>query len=235
MYQINLVGIVAQVDVKNAAYKLVTTIESKDKVIEIPSIVHQPTWYDWMPGVGDLMLIKGCSAFIYEKEKFKIVTKEDMIIVGMHIQAEYALIMANSFQGQALGNISMFGSGNIGKADGLRFLPDGTAVTNFSVATTRRGVPEKTGEGETLREETPLWTRLSIWGALAESVDPYLNKGTFVVFEATPKFDEFGSLRHYETDAKEVRSSFEATVNKIHISSGNGGRREATTETELVF
>ena len=54
--------------------------------------------------------------------------------------------------------------GNLGQDPEMRYMPDGQAVTNFSLATNRRWTDGPTGQP---REETT-WFRISVWGKQAE-------------------------------------------------------------------
>ena len=60
----------------------------------------------------------------------------------------------------------------------MRYTPNGSAVTNFSVATNRRYT---TADGEQ-REETE-WFRVAAWNRLAETCNQYVTKGMKVYVE----------------------------------------------------
>ena len=62
--------------------------------------------------------------------------------------------------------------GNVGSDPEMRYTPNGSAVTSFSIATNRRYT---TSDGEQ-REETE-WFRVSAWNKLAEICNQYLSKG----------------------------------------------------------
>ncbi len=66
--------------------------------------------------------------------------------------------------------------GNLGQDPELRYLPDGTPVTNFSVATNRRWGGENPGEETT-------WFRVTTWRRQAETCNQYLTKGQMVIVE----------------------------------------------------
>lgn len=70
-------------------------------------------------------------------------------------------------------SIQTFGPARLGRDSELRYTPDGTAVTNLSLAFTygRKGADGK-------RETT--WVDASLWGKLAEALAPYLLKGSLV-------------------------------------------------------
>ena len=69
--------------------------------------------------------------------------------------------------------------GNLGRDPEMRYTPSGQAVTNFSVATTRKW---SDGNGQT-REET-IWFRVATWGKLAEVCNQYLAKGVKYLWKA---------------------------------------------------
>ena len=68
--------------------------------------------------------------------------------------------------------------GHLGRDPEMRYTPQGAAVTDFSVATSRR-YTDNTGER---REETD-WFRVSAWRQLAELCNQYLQKGSLVYVE----------------------------------------------------
>ena len=69
--------------------------------------------------------------------------------------------------------------GNLGKDPETRFMPDGKAVCNFSVATTDTWKDKATGE----KKEATEWHRISAFGRLAEICGEYLKKGSQVYIE----------------------------------------------------
>ncbi len=69
--------------------------------------------------------------------------------------------------------------GRLGRDPEMRYMPDGTAVTSFNVATDRRWTDKYTGQP--VQETT--WFRVSVWGRQAESVNQYLSKGSMVLVE----------------------------------------------------
>jgi len=66
--------------------------------------------------------------------------------------------------------------GHLGRDPEMRYTPSGTAVTNFSVAVSRKF----TGKDGKAVEKTK-WFRVTAWGKLAETCNQYLAKGRQVL------------------------------------------------------
>lgn len=114
--------------------------------------------------------------------------------------------------------------GNLGGDPEMRYMPDGTAVTNFSVATSRRWTDGRTGEP---RDETT-WFRVSVWGRQAESTNQYLSKGRQVLVEGRIRPDpQTGSPRIFTRQDGTVGSSFEIFAENVRFI---GGREEGGYE-----
>lgn len=71
--------------------------------------------------------------------------------------------------------------GNLGKDPEVRFMPNGGAVANLTVATSETWKDKTTGEA---KEKTE-WHRVAIFGKLAEIAGEYLKKGSKVYLEGT--------------------------------------------------
>jgi single-strand DNA-binding protein len=109
--------------------------------------------------------------------------------------------------------------GNLGTDPEMRYMPDGTAVTNFSVATNRRWTDRASGEP---REETT-WFRVSAWRQQAETVNEYLSKGSQVLVEGRLRPDpQTGGPRTWTAQDGTVRASFELTADVVRFLSGRG-------------
>ena len=89
--------------------------------------------------------------------------------------------------------------GNLGKDPETRFLPDGKAVCNFSVATTDTWKDKATGD----KKEATEWHRVSCFGRLAEICGEYLKKGSQVYVEGklrTRKWQDKEGQDRYTTE-----------------------------------
>ena len=87
--------------------------------------------------------------------------------------------------------------GNLGRDAETKFTPSGTAVTRFSVATTRSWKDQQSGEW---KEETN-WTNVVLWRQ--ENVANYLTKGRQVYVEGrlqTRSYDDKDGKKVYATE-----------------------------------
>ena len=69
--------------------------------------------------------------------------------------------------------------GNLGQDPDVRFLPNGGAVANITVATSESWKDKQTGE----TKEKAEWHRIVLFGRLAEIAGQYLKKGSKAYFE----------------------------------------------------
>jgi single-strand DNA-binding protein len=89
--------------------------------------------------------------------------------------------------------------GNLGADPEVRYMPSGGAVTNISLATTRRWKDKQTNE----RREATEWHRVIFFNRLAEVAGEYLKKGSQVYVEGrlqTRKWQGQDGQDHYTTE-----------------------------------
>ena len=111
--------------------------------------------------------------------------------------------------------------GNLGGDPEMRYMPDGTAVTNFSLATNKRWTNQQTGEPQ---EETTWW-RVAVWGKQAEAVNEYLSKGRQVYIEGEMKPDpQTGGPRTFTRQDGTVGAAYD--VRAFNVRFLQGGTRE---------
>ncbi len=109
--------------------------------------------------------------------------------------------------------------GNLGGDPEMRYMPDGTAVTNFSVATSRRWTDGASGEQ---REET-VWFRVAVWRKQAETANQYLKRGSKVLVEGRIKPDPAsGGPRTFTRQDGTVGATFEITADTVRFLSSRG-------------
>ncbi len=111
--------------------------------------------------------------------------------------------------------------GNLGRDPEMRYTPNGTAVTQMSIATSRKW----TDASGTLKEETA-WFRVSVFGKQAETCNQYLAKGRKVLVEGDLVVDEkTGGPRVYQRKDGTYGASFEVRATTVRFLSpkGEGG------------
>jgi len=89
--------------------------------------------------------------------------------------------------------------GNLGQDPEVRYLPNGGAVTNISIATSETWKDKQTGEQKDRTE----WHRVVIFGKLAEIAGEYLKKGSQVYIEGqlqTRKWQDQSGQDKYTTE-----------------------------------
>jgi len=69
--------------------------------------------------------------------------------------------------------------GNLGQDPEVRFMPNGGAVANFTIATSEQWKDKQTGE----QQERVEWHKLVCYGKLAEICGEYLKKGSKIYVE----------------------------------------------------
>ena len=112
--------------------------------------------------------------------------------------------------------------GNLGGDPEMRYLPNGTAVTNFSLATNRKW---KGSDGQ-MQEET-IWWRISVFGAQAEACNQYLSKGRQVLVEGRMRPDpNTGGPRVWQRNDGGYGASYELSAQTVRFL---GGRQDGGT------
>jgi single-strand DNA-binding protein len=89
--------------------------------------------------------------------------------------------------------------GNVGRDPEVRTFQDGTAVTNFTIATSESWTDKQTGE----KKERTEWHRVVAFRRLAEICSQYLTKGKQVYIEGklqTREWEEKDGTRRFTTE-----------------------------------
>jgi single-strand DNA-binding protein len=112
--------------------------------------------------------------------------------------------------------------GNLGKDPEVRFMPNGGAVANLTVATSESWKDKQSGE----QKEKTEWHRVVMFGKLAEIAGEYLKKGSKVYIEGslqTKKWTNQQGQDQYSTDI--VVQGFNGTMQMLDgkSSQGQGG------------
>ncbi|QNS02107.1 MAG: single-stranded DNA-binding protein [Buchnera aphidicola (Pentalonia nigronervosa)] len=89
--------------------------------------------------------------------------------------------------------------GHLGQDPDVRYMPNGNAVVNMTLATSEHWKDKNTGEN---KEKTE-WHRVVLFGKLAEIAGEYLRKGSQVYIEGslqTRKWQDQNGLERYTTE-----------------------------------
>lgn len=107
--------------------------------------------------------------------------------------------------------------GNLGRDPEMRYMPDGTPVTSFSIATNRRWNDSRTGQ----QQDETAWFRVSVWRKQAETANQYLSKGSKVLVEGRLKVDaQTGGPSLFTRQDGTVGASFEIVADTVRFLSG---------------
>ena len=103
--------------------------------------------------------------------------------------------------------------GNLTRDPEMKYLPNGSAVTNFGLAMSEKYTDRESGE----QKENVCFVDVEAWGRQAEIVNEYLSKGSPVFIEGSLKFDS------WETPEGEKRNKLRVRVFRLQLI---GGRRD---------
>lgn len=96
--------------------------------------------------------------------------------------------------------------GRLGNDPDVRYVQDGTAVANFSLATSEKW-KDKKGD---LQEKTE-WHKCVAWGKQGENIGKYFSKGSEILVEGslqTRSWEDKEGNKRYTTEVKVNRFSF---------------------------
>jgi len=112
--------------------------------------------------------------------------------------------------------------GRLGRDPELRYTPSGTAVANFSIATSEEWKDRETGE----KQERTEWHRIVAWRRLGEICGEYLRKGSQVYIEGRLQ------TREWEDRDGNKRYTTEVVAQNMQMldSMGKEGRAQSTGE-----
>jgi single-strand DNA-binding protein len=106
--------------------------------------------------------------------------------------------------------------GRLGQDPELKYTPSGSAVCNFSLATSESWA-DKSGQ----KQEKTEWHRIVVWGKLAELCNQYLAKGRQAFVE--------GSLQTRSWEGKDGQKRYTTEINARNIQF-LGGQAGASTD-----
>ncbi|MEA3328832.1 MAG: single-stranded DNA-binding protein [Candidatus Omnitrophota bacterium] len=113
--------------------------------------------------------------------------------------------------------------GRLTRDPDLRYLPSGTAVVSFGLATSR---VYTTQAGE--KKEETCFVRIISWGKQAEICNQYLSKGRLIFVEGRLQY------RAWETPDGKKRSSLEVRANRIQFLERAKGQEVAGESSQEI-
>lgn len=120
--------------------------------------------------------------------------------------------------------------GNLGNDPEIRYMPNGGAVANITIATSESWRDKATGEQ---REKTE-WHRVALFGKLAEVAGEYLRKGSQVYIEGqlqTRKWQDQQGQDRYTTEV--VVQGFNGVMQMLGGKpQGQGGQQQAPAQQQ---
>lgn len=125
-------------------------------------------------------------------------------------------------------NLSIIG--RVGRDSEMKYTASGQAVTNFSVAVSKKWTDK---EGE--KRERTTWFRVSTWGKTAENCNQYVKKGMLVKCDGELIGDEGGNPRTYTKQDGTAGASFELNAHNVLFLSRVESADSGNSETERVL
>ena len=113
--------------------------------------------------------------------------------------------------------------GNLGKDPEVRFMPNGGAVANITVATSDSWKDKQTGE----QKEKTEWHRVVMFGKLAEVAGEYLKKGSKVYLEGQLQTRKWTNQQGQDQYTTEIVLQGYNGVMQMLDSRGQGGGQSA--------
>ncbi len=107
--------------------------------------------------------------------------------------------------------------GHLGRDPEMRYTADGTPVTSFNIASTRKWT---SGDGQA--QEKTTWFRVTAWRKLAELCNQYLSKGRLVLVEGDIDVSTWS-----DKTSGEPRARLELTARTVKFLGGRGERGES--------
>lgn len=115
--------------------------------------------------------------------------------------------------------------GTCGQDPETRYLPNGNAVTNLSLATSEQWTDKQTGQ----KVERTEWHRVSLFGKVAEIAGEYLRKGSQVYIEGklqTREWEKDGIKRYTTEIIVDMQGTMQLLGGKADRSDSQGQPRE---------
>jgi single-strand DNA-binding protein len=110
--------------------------------------------------------------------------------------------------------------GNLGKDPEVKYMPNGNAVTNVTIATSESWKDKNTGE----QQEKTEWHRVTFFRRLAEIVGEYLKKGSKVYIEGKLQ------TRKWQDQSGNDRYTTEIIAHEMQMLDSKGGQSSGASK-----
>ena len=123
--------------------------------------------------------------------------------------------------------------GNLGKDPEVKYLDNGVAVANFSLATTEN---YKNREGERVSQTE--WHNIVLWRGLAEVAEKYLKKGANIYIEGkikTRKWEDKEGFTRYSTEILGDNMTMLGGRSSLEDKTENSDELQENTKDDLPF
>lgn len=119
--------------------------------------------------------------------------------------------------------------GNLTRDPELRYVPSGTAVASFGLATNRT---YKSSSGE--KKQETCFVRVVVWGRTAEICGEYLSKGSPVFVEGRLQYRAWDSPNGEKRNTLEVRAERIQFIGRPEKTSGEQAEQARPEEVEDI-
>ena len=124
--------------------------------------------------------------------------------------------------------------GNLGQDPEARFTPQGTAVTNLSIATNETW-KNQNGEPQDRTE----WHRIVMYGKMAETAAKYMKKGQMVYVEGRLETNEWEDQNQIKRKTTQVRCDNFTMLGRRHegsqITESTGSKQVESSDDDIPF
>lgn len=123
--------------------------------------------------------------------------------------------------------------GNLGKDPETRYMPEGGAITNITVATTEKWKDKAGGQ-----QEKTEWHRVSFFGKLAEVAGEYLKKGSQVYIQGriqTRKWKDKEGNDKYTTEIVADRMQMLSKREAVEVAAKHDSGSIADMPSDIPF
>ena len=116
--------------------------------------------------------------------------------------------------------------GNLGKDPDVKYMPNGNAVANVTLATSETWSDKSSGE----KKEKTEWHRVVFFGKLAEIVGQYLKKGSKIYVEGKLQTRKWQAQDGQDRYSTEVVVDIGGTMQMLDSAPAGGQQAASTTQ-----